>query len=215
MCPLGLPVPPDPPPLPPQTLCHRRTVPNGDFQALAKCRAQSVPFLLINHSASLSIPPSCGAPGAVPPASTPQPSGNGTRDDNGMECGAPGDGHPQEVLSRPTLRPTATAVPTRGAQPHSARGELCGAAVGSPMGCKWGFLWEGGIEWQWGAPWGSRGAAVGCEDAGCFGEGDPLPPPGIKPGCGHWGCRDIYCIEPPPVWWWGQGLSGGGENCHL
>lgn len=165
VCPLGLSVPPDPPPLPPQTLCHRRTVPNGDFQALAKCRAQSVPFLLINHSASLSVPPSCGAPGAVPPASTPQPCGNGTGDDNGMECGAPGDGHPQEALSRPTLRPTATAVPTRGAQPHSARGELCGAAVGSPMGCKWGFLWEGGIEWQWGAPWGGygefHGAAVG------------------------------------------------------
>lgn len=33
------------------------------------------------------------------------------------------------------------------------------------MGCKWGFLWEGGIEWQWGAPWGGygefHGAAVG------------------------------------------------------
>lgn len=76
-------------------------------------------------------------------------------------------------------------------------------AVGSSMG------------WLWRVPWGSRGAAVGCEDVGCFGEGDPLPLLGIKPGCGHWGCRDIYCIEPPPVWWWGQGLSGGGGEVPL
>lgn len=117
---------------------------------------------------------------------------------------------------------------------HTAPHSHCCANKGSSAPqCSWGTLWGGSGEphgvqvgvpvggghrmavgssmgWLWRVPWGSRGAAVGCEDVGCFGEGDPLPPPGIKPGCGHWGCRDIYCIEPPPVWWWGQGLLGGG-----